>query len=238
MKGLINIPSQKELAKAYIKLNEASRVEGVSIQTIPTTAQIALWSQWCRLDPRLAELFVRALSICWVHLPPSQLNKELAVMPWPTAFGVLGEQSKDYLLKAPSEKMAFNYWIQCVMVGLSKTSYELFFIGQRKIAGKEMYLDASLTIESYYKWGFLSREILVNKYSNNGHTLISRSRRQSALRFLLKKKKRITTQDYINWLEGLVSRRQAQMDLQNSRLLKPDGRTRGRTYITARQRSK
>jgi hypothetical protein len=223
VKGLATIPSQIDFVAAFNLLQDPAG---------PIDADLLVkWSQWCRLEPRLAELVVAAIRTRWRSLPPGRLNEKLREQPWPAAFGVLGEAAVQRL---KSESKAFRLWLACVMCDIEPAPNELFFIGHRAFGGKLMGQDAEYSHKIYRNWGFLGRETLENKASlrqkSEPRTSISPNVRQAVLRTLLRQKDRLTTKDYIEALGGQIHPRQAERDLAESARLKPIGNTRGRWY--------
>src|SRR5262245_10218933 len=79
MKGLSSVPSLKSLQFAYDKLLKNSF----------SAKDLALWTQWSRLDPRLAEILVSNFSKNWKKISPIELNIEILKQPWSAALGVL-----------------------------------------------------------------------------------------------------------------------------------------------------
>src|SRR4030081_1425871 len=81
MKGLIHIPSLPDLKRAYDELQFKGEVQYEN--------HFAIYSQWTRFDPRLAEIWVKAILSAWKRLNPVGLNRSLKDQPWPNAAGVL-----------------------------------------------------------------------------------------------------------------------------------------------------
>lgn len=219
MKGLVNIPSQKDLLSAYEKLQTGG--------TIPDLSEIALFSQYARFDPRLAELLAAACARSWQKILPTELNLEILKTPWPAALGVILEQARTHY-QIP-EKPAFKHWAAIVMHGISPAKNEHFFIGLRSFAGNLLFQDVCMSLKSYRRWGFFGKEVLKNKADLGKGTWMAPALRQKILRDLLSSKRRLTVNDYLAALGGNVSRRQAERDLAASKARKW-GRTRGRVY--------
>ena len=223
MKGLLEIPNNPQLQNAYHALQ--------SSRSRHTSTKIALWSQWSRLDPRLGESLVLFLAKNWKSFSPIKLQNALLQQPWPAAFGVLVEHVKIIL-----NDRLFYRWSECVMTHISPANHEQFFIGLRSFAGKLMLEDSIFSLDLYLKWGYFSRDILINKFSSlkNPPTLISRSRRTLALKELLSTKKRITVKDYREKLGWAVNIRQAQRDLSAFSGIQSQGQTKSRFYRRTR----
>ena len=227
MKGLSRIPNQKNLVKAYRAL-----------QAFPHSVDVedlVLWSQWARLNPRLGEILVEHISKFWQKHNPVEINQKLEQQAWPAAFGVLLEQVpfyySQYLKNKKWNKKLFLNWSKCVMTDISCAKGEQFFIGIYKAGGKLMEEECFYSIKPYRRWGYFSKDLLINKAQSTQKTLISIPQRKAILDELLKSHKKITVQDYLEKMNFQIHRRQAQRDLKSHKRLKPQGQTKGKYYI-------
>ena len=237
MRGLAQIPGVEELTQAYARLQGGGGLE---------TRELALYSQWSRFDPRLAEQLVSHLTRHWRSLDPHALHAELSLQPWPAAMGVLLEQASLDEELARGEARRVRRLAELVLEGLPRGEGASFFIATRAFAGKLMRLDAELATRPYLRWGYLGRERLVNKASARGlgeRTLLSRTRRVKVLSELVQERREsgrpLTVQDYRARLEALgggVGLRQAELDLASHPELTPRGVTRGRVYLPVARR--
>lgn len=232
MKGLTSIPSEKNLFTAYESLQNHA----------PSMNQLALWTQWVRFDPRLGEIFCKYLNQHWKEISPLDFNKELHLQPWPQAIGPIIEHTQ--LLLNRRERCFFSSWKRLVTANFSRNSTpELYFIGLRKFAGKAMREDAVLSHQAYSRWGYLGREVLVNKWkqvsneSEHGRTLLSADVRGQKLKELLKIRDSFTVNDYREFLGNAVSRRIAEMDLKKHPKIQSRGKTKGKIYFRVRNAS-
>lgn len=233
MIGLVQIPTIKNLKLAYSRLQsvDASPSDGKS--PIPSY-KLILWSQWSRFDPRLAEQLVSYWRHHWRDHDPVQLNAEIRKSAWPAATGVLFEHVRLHSRFSASERKLFSAWSKCALVSITPASGELFFIGLRAMTGRLMTTDAEFSLRSYTRWGYLGREVLVNKAlaaatssTTTARTDIPASKRREILRELARHKRCVTVTDYIEAVGGAISRRQAQLDLAKSGL-HASGKTRNR----------
>jgi hypothetical protein len=232
VRGLTTIPSIDDLSKAYDCLQNRSNEIHVQVE------ELALWSQWARFDPRLAEIWVKYISTHWREIPPAALNQKLSELPWPAAAGMLIDQVS-FFLRFPKNKLnfaGFKLWRQAATLGFQPASFELYFIGTRAFAGVEAFKDALQPLRFYENHGYFGRDLLQNKAHPNGQTLISVEVRMSVLAALCKNRPRISIRDYRDALSGGVSRRQAEKDLENHPILVPIGRTKGRYFRVKRCR--
>jgi hypothetical protein len=223
MKGLEKIPSVDDLRAAYDRMTVA-----------PTAPEVVLWAQWARFDPRLAEQLVLLFAHNWKSWNACTLHEELQNVPWPAAFGVLAEQALAVRLIPSKDRAIFRKWCDLVLTGVLPASGEQFFIGLRKVGGKQMRLDAEFPLQAYRKWGYLGRDLLLNKASGQAailnRTLVPATVRKHGLGRLMEERKRLTVEDYRKALDYRVSRRQAELDLTREKRLTPVGQTRGRFY--------
>ncbi len=227
MKGLEKIPATKNLADAYDTLLGDKVGTGSGIPEL----KIALWTQWSRFDPRLAEILVEFISRRWEAIPPLPLRKALLDSPWPSAFGVIFENTLSAGLIPPGQRRVFRHWGAVVLSGVAPASNEQFFFGIRKVGGSEMMKDVVESSKSYLKWGYFGRELLLNKAApSESRTELPATARERFLRELISGRNRITVNDYREALDHRVSRRQAELDLARSKDLIPVGNTRGRFY--------
>lgn len=222
MKGLARIPNNKDLRKAYNLLQ--------SRELKLKEADLILWTQWSRFDPRLAEIIISRLVEDWPKQSPTALNLAALQMPWPAVLGVLLEHAK-LLVKKKESFSLFENWMRCSLTGIGRASGELFFIGIEEFAGKRVRHHTSHALRVFKKWGYLCDTILLPKFLPNfSKTYLPKRSRLVLLKDLLKNKRRIAISDYLRALSGMVSRRQAERDLKEIKSLKSIGRTRARTY--------
>jgi len=232
--GLDKIPGIGDLEKCYDAILQArvSKDHSLSLD------RFSLFCQWTRFDPRLAEICVQYISESWKKINPIELYQAFEKQPWPNVVGVLLEFSEKLVfLESPEESDLFQLWKQLITKRLKKSNWEQFFIGQRRIAGQMMLDDARFSLAEYQKWGYLSREILLNKKIENTHSY-SLQTRQQILKALVESSPRITTDAYWNALGQSISRRQAERDLRSCSLLKSIGETKGRYFVRKSSRSR
>ena len=227
MKGLDKIPSTDELSLAYGKLQSRQ-------PSLISLAEIILWSQWSRFDPRLAEQLIVFISEKWKRWNPVFLHEELLKQPWPQAFGVLLEQALAAGFLSKESASLFKKWGDVVLSDISPANGEQFFIGLQKLGSKQMLRNAERPLRAYTAWGYFGCDLLVNKAQEKiklrNRTLVSAAVRKHVLSELLKTRKRLTVKDYCEALSYQVSRRQAEIDLAREKRLIPSGQTRGRFY--------
>lgn len=234
MNGLLNIPNEVQLLQAYEKL----QFNPAQIKV----AELALWSQWVRFDPRIGELIVRFYVKHWQSIHPHLLRQELLIQPWPQTMGVIFE-FVDLLLDS---HLLFRAWAQFVTVGFPPLkNAELFFVGVFQFAGKQSKLDAEYALRPFLKWGYLSSHPLIDVSISKTNlacrqvTLLDSTKRQKILQKLQQEKNRITVFDYQSACGmGVLGLRQAQRDLKMWLGSKAIGNTKGRSYGSSFQNRK
>jgi hypothetical protein len=139
---------------------------------------------------------------------------------------------------------AFRLWAEAVMEGIRAEYGGLYFVATRAPGGRLALLDAELSLECFRRWGFEGRELFRNKAmafardSRRARTWHSAERRRYVLDALVQEgwqgSRRLRTEDYRAALEGLISDRQAQLDLAAHPRLRARGNTRARWYEIVR----
>ena len=228
MKGLTYIPSEFQFVTAYSALQAARKALTIN--------DLALYSQWTRFDPRLGEQLVTHFAKYWLRINPMALHQELGQMPWPQAMGVILEHVEEFTdFSEEKIRKAFGDWYRCAMTGFEPAHDEQFFNGLRSLGGREMLDDAKFSLSLYRRWGYLSRELLLNKAVNRNKTLVPAESRRVALDELAEGGKRFSLSEYLEKLRGNVSRRQAERDLSRHGGLKAVGRTKARYYMRVKR---
>lgn len=250
--GLATIPGATDLERAYrLLFVRSSRGTGRARQ--PTCAELALFSQWARFDPRLAEILVQYVIVTWRRIHPVELHQALHTQPWPGACAVLLEFAERGVGAAGGcDSAVFRHWKAAVTAHVALANWEQFFIGQRRIGGEAMQGDARFAFEEYRRWGYLAREILFNKQrlpvdspragatgperdrSAAGTHRLGVTTRLEILKTLLERSARLRARDYWEAIGRSVSLRQAERDLKASGLVRARGRTRARWFAKAR----
>ena len=226
MKGLKKIPSTRQLAKVYSILQDMKK-EKVSEK------QLALYSQWSRLDPRLGEIVVQHIAWCWKQYHPIKLNSAIGSQVWPAALGVLLNHVPIYFQQKEKnwkEFDLFKKWSGCVMDSVPPAKNELFFINLYLPNSKFLYREAFYSTKLYKQYGYLGKELLINKAKPAHKTLIPAKQRKVILNELLKTKKTLTVKEYLRELGFQLHPKQAQRDLQNHPRLQAYGNTKNKVY--------
>lgn len=240
MKGLSEIPSTAQLQQAYATLQSTLRTKVACSE-----ADLALWVQWSRFDPRLAEQITAHIINYWSNLNPMVFNEKNRQQPWPALLGVIIEQARLFSHLPADQTRLFRAWSKVVMTHVDPAPWQQYFMGLRKPGGQLMQDDARYSLACYRQWGYLGREFFMNKAEaalnqttacHHQHTLLSSTQRKQRLDELLKTQARLTVNEYRRALDFAVGRRQAELDLRNHPRLKPQGQTRSRVYVRLSRR--
>ena len=226
MKGLRNIPSLRQMTKAY-KVLQSRQEPCLSCRTL------SLYAQWSRLDPRLGELVVQYISWCWRELNPVELNSCLQKEVWPAVFGVVLEHiSFHYEQKNKKKEIAlFHKWSECVLHNIQPAKGELFFIHLYRPSSLLMREEALYSLKIYKRWGYLASDLMFNKFVFSHKILLNAVQRREALNKLLKKRKTFKVRDYLMELNFQIPLKQAQRDLKKHSELSSSGNTRKKIYF-------
>lgn len=229
--GLSQLPQLADLEKAYHDFLLIQRPGSPLMES----DQFALYSQWSRFDSRLGEICVSYLILNWKRLHPLDLRTAFLKQPWPAILGVFLEFSQKWV-QGKEDFQLFKKWMDTATTEIPKANWEQFFIGKRRIAGNAMLEDARFSTEEYRKWGYLSREILINKggalnsKASVSGLSYSPATRVQILKELSRSQSRITVEMYRIAVGLSVSKRQAERDLLQSSILVPVGNTKGRYF--------
>jgi len=221
--------SAQEIAGAYRKLQGHP---AISIEEWVSFAEMA------RFDPRLGEVWIARLKKDFKTISPFQLNEEaLRRLREPAMIGVLLDHVS--LLLAPSDRNGFSHWKALALNEIKKAPYQSFFIGLYAFANESLREAARCPHPIYARWGFYARDLMINKaqrWSDRpSRTFVKPDERRAVLDQLIRKRERIETRDYLRELNGLVSRRQAEIDLSLHPKLIKRGQTRGAFWVKKRQ---
>lgn len=238
MRGLARLPKPAEFAEAYRKLEGS--MEASSDQN-EIEALVAIYSQWARLDPRLAEILTGFLRRNWQKLNMLVVMKKLSAEPWPRAIlvplrFVEIEVTFEGEPRAVSgyERGALRALINAIDEAFPDCTNDLYFIPLQRPNRVITEEAVSLLSEPYLRSGYVgSVSLLAKGRLPEGATVLSsgaRGRLLHKIRNELAKGETLTVAQYILRCRGLISRRQAQRDLEESDLFEPVGFTRNRRY--------
>jgi len=225
MKGIGRIPGVRELLAAYGRIGRAS--------SRPLRAEtLVLWCQWTRFDPRLGELLAGHVARHWNSLNPLVLRGEALKHSWPATTGVVMDHAA--MLLPAGQLSLFKKWVALATGDLPRGDGGLYFIGLHAPGGWMARIDAERASVLYTRWGWLAHGLMLGKAArlSGTATLVDSRRRRIILDELLENMpcRWIRLRDYLDALGGLVSRRQAELDLGAHPRLRPAGNTKARVY--------
>ncbi len=223
MRGLSSLPQLSDYVRAYNRLQSGQSVD---------FQEITLYSQWSRLDPRLAEILTGYLDEHWSGLPMGATIQALTQHPWPRALCVLLRFVHLSMLDSSSAKI-LKHFIDAIEERFPIDSYQLFFIPLQKPNRVIQKQEVEWRIGPYLQSGFIgSQSLLVKMKAPTNRTLLRKVDRGKILAELFSKQKIVTVNDYRKACKNLISVRQAQRDLVELKgELRAKGYTRGRQYI-------
>jgi hypothetical protein len=221
MKGLEAVPCVTELRQAFDRLQSAR-----ALLSIP---QIALYSQWARLDPRLAEILVGHFTKYWREIAPGALIQSLSQYPWPRSIAVLLRFTA-LALKA-SDRETTRHLIGAIEAAFPAPSWQLYFIPLQVPNSVILRDEVKYRTEPYMQSGYIGAQSLLSQAKSPANrTIMPADQRKQLLIDLLRKQNSVTVFDYIQACKGMVSRRQAQRDLTSFTGTVARGFTRSRAY--------
>jgi hypothetical protein len=219
VKGLPNLPSRKDLLQAYNEIQERR-------SPLPLK-DLALYSQWARLDPRLAEILVEHLALCWSKIPVGEFIDTLLEQPWPRAALVLFRFAE--LIVPTKKRRILKGFISAIEDSLEPSPPQLFFIHLQRPNSTVQKNEVEFRTSPYSLSGFIGSQSLLSRSRwPTNKTSLTKDPRRYILKTLLNSKTDVCVDDYISACRGLISRRQAQRDL--SRFATSKGYTRNRRY--------
>ncbi len=220
MSGKNRIPTLSEKIKALGILQG----RGLTDRNVVQILEIIRW------DPRICEEFVRRLSSDWRNLNIENLFSSLQRSHQRSVFAVAAEFAQWLVPK--SERQLFKGWRLMIVPKSQQKTFSVFYLNQFPFASRSLSREAQESSLVFKRWGFLSADPPINKavFKQRERTALSKTVRAQRLNELLSEKTIIRVEDYLLKLGGLVSRRVAELDLKQSKKLKPIGQTRARRY--------
>jgi hypothetical protein len=231
LKGLEALPKTSDLLIAYTALESRAPIE---------ESRLALLSQWARLDSRLAELLTGYLQFAWHGYNSVNLLHALSEFPWPRAIlvplrfveTVAGDETQ-------IKRVALRSLISAVEEAFPEKTNDLYFIPLQRM--NRVLLNQAIDFQSlpYRRSGYIgSASLLAKGRIPQQATIVGakeRARILDEIILTLRRGDELAVEDYIGKLQGRVSRRQAQRDLESSPKLKSVGFTRSKRYLLAKK---
>jgi len=221
MKGLESVPNISNLRVAYDHLQSA--------KMLLNPPQIALYSQWARLDPRLAEILVGHFTVFWQEIAVGSLIQALTQQPWPRSIAVLLRFA--VLGLATADREVARHLISAVETAFPAPPPQLYFVPLQVPNSVILREEVDFRIDPYFQSGYIgSQPLFQHSKPPANRTFLSAIQRKQILSDLFAKQNFVTVSDHIYACKGMVSRRQAQRDLNAYSGVKAQGFTRGRSY--------
>lgn len=222
MKGLVKIPDTQDLVAAYNQLQSTEKILPVD--------QLALYSQWARLDPRLGEILVSHLIKFVSQLAIGSLRESLAKQPWPRSMLVLLRFAE--LGVSDDDKRLFRHFFHFLNTSFEEDAPQLFFIPLQKSNAVIMKEEVEKRSLPYVDSGFIGSQSLLPKSRwPKSRTVLKIQERLAILEELFRSRTTVTVADYVQACKGMIATRQAQRDLAERG--QGSGRTRRRKYRRA-----
>lgn len=225
---LKRIPSVHDFERLYYELAKigapsigAQRAWPYRFKTKEELLALAL--DMTRYDPRLLGILIIYFKNLWNSLNPLHFRQEILKCETPQVMGVIGE----FVKKETKDKEVY-YFFEYLTKGLSRVSWQLFFIGTYPFGSPQMERGEKRGLKEYKKWGFLSSEkpVVDLKTKRQAGSFDQKSRLQ-ILDSMLKRNRRITLKDYLEAIDHTITRQQALIDLKSVKGLKMRGHGRG-----------
>ena len=219
-------PSRREIEHAYHVLFNSVTIDEIAF---------VHFAEWVRFDPRLGEQWLFSLAKMWRKFNPVLLHAETLKLHTPAVIGVLLDQCEKYLILKQDKKF-FNAWKKIVLFQVKPARGESFLIGIHGFATLLLLEEVQFASQAYQRWGFGGKDVFINKFSQKQTNLqksdLSPEVRLIILKELLKKKKRITVNDYLLACDLRISKRVAQKDLVLYSGLEAHGNSRARFFTS------
>lgn len=124
---------------------------------------IALYTQHCRVDPRLAEVVTEHIRDFWWRYSPGVLNKALKKQPWPASIRPMLNQISEYCEGGEDLKAEFREWARKVCLGIGNVPPQLYFATVLFPRSETDDLEVTETLPSFSRVGYFARDLLFNK---------------------------------------------------------------------------
>ena len=189
---------------------------------------IAIYSQWSRLEPRVAQTLVSYLIVHWPSLALGMMLKELNQQPWPRSILVLLR-----FVQLVVCDLGLDQLILAMDRALVDQPHQLYFIPLQFPYRVTLAHEVEYRTRPYTLSGFIGSQSLLThtRYPEN-QTYLSEVQRHRILERLILNKTDFTVKSYQTACAGLVSLRQAQRDLKIAQGIVTKGFTRSRRYRT------
>ncbi|MEK7358290.1 MAG: hypothetical protein AAB250_17720 [Bdellovibrionota bacterium] len=229
MKGA-PVPSRADLRKTYETLQFSKGPRSVSVRLI------VKWSEWARLDVRLAEVLAIFIGNEFKRINPFELWQANRNSALPQALALILEFSKAGL-RARGDRdllIEFSAWAATVVESLKRGPPQMFFVREGPLKPSRDLSEIEFSLKVYRKWGFFGTDSVISQKRASGRsrsvTLLEKSQRERVLSRLLSAGSKISVADYMAACGNQIHRRTAERDLAKASFARASGYTRNRRY--------
>lgn len=212
---LKQIPTEKHLSRMYYEL---SMFGGVCVgercawpyKFRNIDELFCLAADMSRYDPRLFSALVRFLSENWGKLNPTAIRSFYPVMSTPQTIAVMAE----FLLNSSYPNNEARYFLKYLQQGISKLPTQFYFHNLYLPGGNLMQRAIDSPLSEYKKWGFIAREApILDDETRRPIGSHDAATRKNILLGLLSGGKSIKLANYLDAMNGSISRQQALIDI-------------------------
>ncbi len=226
---LAHPPTPSELERLYVELARLGapalgRHRPWPYRPASAEERVALAGEMLRYDPRLLGILVQLFLARWEALDPLALRRAMARMRWPQALAVACAFAR--LASSDPEQ---RRWLDYVGGGWSAVAAaERFFFDAERPGSRTAARKLGRNLAPYARWGFVGTERpVVDAASKRTVGRYDAPTRRRLLAELCSARKEFALADYLDAVDGAVSRQQALRDLRSFPGVAPTGRGRG-----------
>jgi hypothetical protein len=193
---------------------------------------IALAGEMLRYDARLLTVLLQLLLARWSTLDPLELRRQLARMRWPQSLLVVLE-----FARICSDDRELRFFADYLAAGWRRLDPpERFFLDDGNPASRGAVRRLGRNLVPYARWGLIGTERPVADMATRrplGN--YDPATRRRILGDIVERRGRVTISEYLDAMDGAVSRQQALADLRRHGRLAVSGRGRGAVWLAARE---
>lgn len=216
MKGLLeHAPSADELARLYHELAKQGAPSVGAERPWPYAPEsqehlFALACEMLRYDPRLLSIALHWLLVAWPRLNPRVLRVWMHRMRWPQALLVVAAFAR----AARPRDVELRYFTDYLAAGFRPVEPQRFFFDVERPGSRRAAARLGRSLDPYTRWGFIGTERpaadvfekeLVGRYDAATRARIARE--------LTDRRGAISMREYLDAVDGSISRPQARADL-------------------------
>jgi len=193
---------------------------------------IALSGEMLRYDARLLTILLQLLLTIWPTLDPLELRRQMTMMRWPQSLLVVLE-----FARICSDDRELRFLADYLAAGRRRIDPpERFFLDDANPASRGAARRLGRNLAPYARWGLIGTERPVADMATRrplGN--YDAATRRRILDEIVERSGRVTISEYLDAMDGAVSRQQALEDLRRHGRLAVSGRGRGAVWLAARR---